>query len=346
MAKSRIFTTQRSILVLCISAVVLCFGLFSCNKWIFDKDQASNDPYQNFDYLWQEINDKYSYLELKELDWSTIKTKYRSQIHAGMNEEALFEVLKKMLLELRDDHSNLVSTFDVASYNIYGKKPHNFDQHLIYQLFPDLQRTGPFSHSLVPNTNVVYVRYGSFLQGFSDEQLDYLLSKYKDTEGMIFDVRENGGGSASNVPALLERFCHKSTLAGYFITKNGPGAKDFGDREVFQIHPSKHVRYLKPIAVLTDRGSYSATTFFSLATKQFDNITLVGDTTGGGAGLPNGGQLPNGWTYRFSITQTLYPNGDNSAEAGVVPDILQFMNFGDPNQDAIINRALTFLQNQ
>jgi len=32
-------------------------------------------------------------------------------------------------------------------------------------------------------------------------------------------------------------------------------------------------------------------------------MVLIGDTTGGGWGLPNGGQLPNGWTYRLSITK-------------------------------------------
>ena len=44
------------------------------------------------------------------------------------------------------------------------------------------------------------------------------------------------------------------------------------------------------------------------------------DTTGGGLGIPNGGQLPNGWTYRLSISRTLSPEGENY-ENGVPPDI-------------------------
>ena len=36
-------------------------------------------------------------------------------------------------------------------------------------------------------------------------------------------------------------------------------------------------------------------------------------------GLPNGGQLPNGWTYRFSITRTIAVDGGNY-ENGVPPD--------------------------
>ncbi|MFN5371820.1 MAG: S41 family peptidase, partial [Bacteroidia bacterium] len=108
----------------------------------------------------------------------------------------------------------------------------------------------------------------------------------------------------------------------------------------FYYNPYDGIRYTKPVMVLVDRGSYSATTFFSLSTKAMDNVTLVGDTTGGGGGLPNGGQLPNGWTYRFSITRLLDLNKQNFAESGVPPDILASFNWNDLNRDEIIDRAI------
>jgi C-terminal processing protease CtpA/Prc len=97
--------------------------------------------------------------------------------------------------------------------------------------------------------------------------------------------------------------------------------------------------------VLTDRGSYSASTFFAVATKALPNVQLVGDTSGGGGGLPNGGQLPNGWTYRFSVSQTLYLNGDNSAENGVPPDYPVLFNWTDLQKDEILDKAIDILQN-
>jgi hypothetical protein len=51
----------------------------------------------------------------------------------------------------------------------------------------------------------------------------------------------------------------------------------------------------------------------------YDNIRLFGDYSGGGLGLPNGGALPNGWTYRFSITRTIALDGGNY-ENGVPPE--------------------------
>jgi len=106
------------------------------------------------------------------------------------------------------------------------------------------------------------------------------------------------------------------------------------------------LHYNKPIAVLIDRGSYSATSMFSLATLALDNLFLVGDTTGGGLGMPNGGQLPNGWTYRFSITRTLTPDGLNY-ENGIPPDYYAILDSSDMQQgyDTVIETALSIILN-
>lgn len=139
---------------------------------------------------------------------------------------------------------------------------------------------------------------------------------------------------------LLERFIDSRTLVAYTLTRNGKGRNDFSDRATFYMNPYEGTRYTKPIMVLIDRGSYSATTFFALSTKAIPNLTLVGDTTGGGGGMPNGGQLPNGWTYRFSISQLLDLDGNTYAEDGVPPDILVSFDWTDLTKDEIIERAI------
>lgn len=91
--------------------------------------------------------------------------------------------------------------------------------------------------------------------------------------------------------------------------------------------------------MLADRGSYSDSSFTALAVRSIPNIILMGDTTGGGLGIPNGGQLPNGWNYRFSVTQTLDPQGNNY-EDGVPPEILAQFNWNDLQKDEILERAI------
>jgi C-terminal processing protease CtpA/Prc len=190
---------------------------------------------------------------------------------------------------------------------------------------------------------VGYIRYGSFLSNFSEAELNFVMNRYANTKGIILDLRSNGGGSVFNVMPILGRFVEAPVTAGYFITRNGPNHSDFGPRENFQITPTG-TAYTKKVMVLMDRGSYSATTLFAIGTKALPNVVLVGDTTGGGGGVPNGGQLPNGWSYRFSVSQLLDLNGDNYAEKGVPPDIIASFDWTDLTKDEILERALAELK--
>ncbi len=329
-----------------ISVLFITVLIFSsCEKILFEPDLGSRDPLDNFDYLWSEVDKKYSYFELKNINWDSIRNVYRPQISASSTEEELFEVLANMLNELRDDHTNLVSPFNFSRYNIALQSPANFRQRTIEEHYmPNSWLTGPFIHDFLDSNTIGYIRYESFMSNFSDEQLDFVINRYKNTNGLIIDVRQNGGGSAFNIPKLLGRFTESKSLIGYTVTRNGPGRNDFSNREPFYITPYSGNKYLKPVVVLIDRGSYSATTFFALATKAMPNITLIGDTTGGGGGIPNGGQLPNGWTYRFSVSQLLDLNGNNYAEKGVPPDIQASFNWSDLTKDEILERAILELQ--
>ena len=104
--------------------------------------------------------------------------------------------------------------------------------------------------------------------------------------------------------------------------------------------------YSNPVLVLTDRGCFSAASTFAVATLAYDNIRLMGDTTGGGMGLPAMGALPNGWRYRLSVTRTLALDGRNY-ENGVPPDILLKFNpqtAATLGRDNIIDSACAIIQ--
>jgi len=313
----------------------------SCEKALFRPDEGSTDALKNFDYLWNEVDKKYSYFELKDIDWDAVKSTYRPQLNENSSVIELFEVMANMMNELKDDHSNLIAPFNVSRYNVALNSPKNYRARTINEHYlTDPWSTGALKHDFLSNKEIGYIRYGSFLSNFSAEQMDLVLSRYENTKGIILDLRENGGGSIFNVPLLLGRFTDTEKLVGYSITRNGPKPNNFGEKEDFYVTPSANKKYTKPVVVLIDRGSYSATTFFAMATKAFANITLIGDTTGGGGGLPNGGQLPNGWTYRFSISQLLDINENNYAENGVPADINVAFDWKYLMKDEILDRAI------
>lgn len=332
-----------------MKTIILMFGLIllfsSCEKILFEPDKGTRDPLANFDYLWNEVDKKYSYFTLKNIDWNAVKNKYRPLLNNNSTDEELFDVMAKMFNELKDDHSNLSSPFNFSRYNISLRSKENFRQRTIEEFYiPDIWISSAFAHGFLDNNKIGYMRYASFMSDVTDTELDFILNRFKNTKGIILDLRQNGGGNVFNIPKILGRFVETKTLIGKTITRNGPNYNDFANPESFYITPYSGNKYLKPVIVLIDRGSYSATTFFSLATKALPNITLVGDTTGGGGGLPNGGQLPNGWTYRFSVSQLLDLNGNNYAEVGVPPDIQASFDWNDVTKDEIIERAILELQ--
>jgi C-terminal processing protease CtpA/Prc len=61
--------------------------------------------------------------------------------------------------------------------------------------------------------------------------------------------------------------------------------------------------------------------------------------------VPNGGQLPNGWTYRFSVTKTITPDGNNF-ENGIPPDVAIWMQDNSVNNgiDDIIERGIKYVK--
>ena len=103
-----------------------------------------------------------------------------------------------------------------------------------------------------------------------------------------------------------------------------------------------HIRYNKPVVVLANRGTFSASNNFVSIMKSLGNVTVVGDTTGGGSGLPFTSELPNGWRVRFSSCPIMDPQG-RLTEFGVAPDVRIDMDPDDRTHDAILDAAIAIL---
>jgi len=327
---------------------IILFSFTSCEKLLFKPDEAGKSPQENLDYLWQRCDERYSYFELKNVDWDSVKTVYNTKIYDGMSQDSLFKVLGSMLNELQDGHVNLISSFNISFYPFKQEGQDNFDWQIIEQHYlPDnYYISGPFQHDFIANNQIGYVRFKSFTGGVSESNIGFILARYSHTKGLILDLRENGGGAVSDVFEIISRFINEPTLTSYTRIKSGAGINDFGEVEPVWVNPNEGRRYNNPVMVLVDRGSYSASSFLALATKSLDNVKLVGDFTGGGLGLPNGETLPIGWTFRFSITQALNLSLDESWENGVPPDITQLFDWNDLTQDEIIERAIDEILNQ
>lgn len=315
------------ILGITLSAILT---LPSCEKLFTDEDPEGT-PTETFDYLWNQVDRKFAFFDIKNVDWQEVYKTYRPLVSDDISDDSLFNVLAAMLSRLDDGHTNLMAPFDRSySDSVYRKmyRRRNVDSKVVtlnYLHVSDdrYHSTGGFAHHALRNGEVAYIVYSSFSNMVDSASLTYLTRRYADAKGIVLDLRQNGGGAVLNLNELLKLLPNHGQLLYYSQIKSGPAHDEFSPLQ--EVHApdsnTSYGNYTKPVAVLIDRGSYSATSFFALCCKAYDNVILVGDTTGGGLGLPNGGQLPNGWTYRFSISRNLSLDKQNY-ENGVPPDRL------------------------
>jgi hypothetical protein len=326
--------------------IAMLFFFTGCEKLLIEKNSPST-PLDCFELMWKTLDEKYSYFTYKQIDWEQIYHEYKAKIHQDMSAYELFYVLADLLYELRDGHVNLTSGFDVSrNWDWYLDYPPNFNYNIIQRnyLGKEHKITGPLLNVVIDSIGYVY--YGSFSRTISPSHIDQLIVNFRHTKGIIIDVRDNGGGSLVNANTFASRFFDKKRIVAKHVYKKGPQHDDFFEPVIETLSPDGPRQYHKPVVILANRKSYSATNDFILKMKSLPHVTLIGDKSGGGGGLPLNYELPNGWVFRFSGTMTLAPDGFN-VEYGIPPDISINMEPQDEANgiDTILEFALDFLKN-
>ena len=305
-----------------ILALLLSLVLGACQQSDYTYDDT---PQGNLDALWTLIDQRYCFLTYKEeqlgFRWSEIHAKYSSKLHPKMSRTQLFEVLCQMLSELKDGHVNISSSIDLGrNWSWKEDYPENLDTELRQKyLGTDYHIGSGLKYTILPD-NVAYVVYESFSDAIGEGNLSDMLNLLSLTNGMILDIRGNGGGALTNVEILSKRFTNEKILVGYTSHKTGTGHNDFSEPRAEYIEPSNSIRWQKPVVLLTNRSCYSAANTFVRNMKEMPHVTILGDCTGGGSGLPFSSELPIGWSVRFSASPS-YDARMQQIEFGIEPDI-------------------------
>ena len=128
---------------------------------------------------------------------------------------------------------------------------------------------------------------------------------------LIFDVRHNPGGFASELVELLDYLLPEGDLFRT-VRYDGKEHVDTSDADCLEM----------PMAVLVNASSYSAAEFFAAALREYDAAVVVGEETVGKGYFQSTYQLSDGSAVALSIGKYFTPKGISLAEAGLTPDVV------------------------
>lgn len=249
------------------------------------------------------------------------------------SDKELFDILSKMTNQLKDGHVNVFTPFGTSSYKFLNSRAPTINwlgESSIFKYGENIKTPNQtLVYAKIKNANIGYVWVKTFANTIADyTYIDNILSEYETADGFIIDLRMNGGGSDRNSSEIARRFTDEKRLYRKYRFRNGPGHNDFSDWNDTYLNPAG-IQFLKTTIVLINENCYSATEDCLMALKELPNVTIIGDTTGGGLGNPMQRELPNGWLYRFSNWQEVDAQMNNFEDIGIAPDTVVWISRRD-----------------
>ena len=169
--------------------------------------------------------------------------------------------------------------------------------------------------SKVIDKKVGYLRLRAFNEN-SDKQLKKQISKLEKEnklKGYILDLRNNPGGLLSQAVKISDFFLHDGEIVS---TK---GRKSRENRKFFAKKGDKIDG--KPLIVLINNGSASASEIVAGALQDQKRAILIGEVTYGKGSVQSIIPLKNRGAIRLTISKYYLPSGRSISEVGVTPDI-------------------------
>ena len=160
--------------------------------------------------------------------------------------------------------------------------------------------------------DICYIRLSSFISRNASKEVSEILQNSPYKKAFIIDLRSNPGGLLSNAIYISDMFLNGGAIVS---TVDRDGYKEAQKA-------TRGVLTTKPLVILVDKGSASASEIFSGAMKDNKRAVIVGTQSFGKGLVQEINKLPNNSGINITIQKYLTPNGTDIHKKGITPDVL------------------------
>ena len=256
----------------------------------------------SFDRMWIAFDRDYSYFDYKGVNWSSIRRDARGRVERVTSDEEFIALVREVLSSLKDVHVWVMTPHGgvIATYQPVHRLNWSAAIGALHR-----RRTGWVDESSAIGYDTIdgipYIALSTWSAARFDVQaFDRVLERHRDAPAIILDVRMNSGGDDNRAYRVAGRFTASPRVGARYQFRNGPLHNAYTPLTERRVMPRGTWQYTKPVVLLTGRGSWSAAEGFTSAMRELPNVTVVGDTTGGGSGNPSVFPLRGGWGVSVS----------------------------------------------
>jgi len=197
----------------------------------------------------------------------------------------------------------------------------------------------------VGDRNIAYIKLNTFENLKTSTEFEKALRKNQNAKGLIIDLRGNGGGILQNAIDISSMFI-KSGVVVQTIDREG---------RTEQLYSTGRVVWEKPVVVLVNEASASASEILAGALRDNNIATIVGTHTFGKASVQNVRRLNDGSALLVTIAKYLTPNGEYINKKGIVPNVVielpsseaeAVFGLGEMEKDVQLQKAIEVLRSK
>ena len=170
-------------------------------------------------------------------------------------------------------------------------------------------------------------------------KLEPVLAELRDTDGLVLDLRQNGGGTNPGVDRLAKFLMAEPGLLAVTTPRQG-------ERREWRYQASGDDAYRGRLAIIVDQASGSASEVFAAAMQELGRAVVVGRPSYGGVLSSTQQPLPTGGVLQYPHSDMTTPKGNRVEGRGVVPDIAVELRRADllAGRDTVLERAVDAVQ--